>query len=120
MRASTRLGLGLTLAAFVLSRIIEMALALREGNEAPLLAFPLAVLFPSAIALGLLCMGPTTTSGGILMRLGTIIQLLLIVAVPRFALHLALGLPVVFLCVEMFETRLPARLREPLRRIFVQ
>jgi hypothetical protein len=50
---------------------------------------------------------------GVLVRIGTACQLILILAVPPFPLHLLLGLPVVFLLVDLFETRLPRRLREP-------
>lgn len=50
-----------------------------------------------------------------MMQLGTLIQLVLIVSLPTLALYLALGLPVVFLAVELFETRFPASLRDPIR-----
>ena len=57
---------------------------------------------------------------GILMRAGTMIQLCLIVLLPSAALYLALGLPVVFLVVELFETRVPHVIREPIVRIAVR
>ena len=50
------------------------------------------------------------------MQLGAMIQLALIIAIPPAALYLALGFPVVFLVVELFETRLPAGLRDPIKR----
>ena len=56
---------------------------------------------------------------GALMRLGTIVQLILIVLFPAINLYLALGLPVVFLVVELFETRLPVALRRPLTNMFI-
>lgn len=54
------------------------------------------------------------------MRLGTAWQFILIVAVPPYALHLLLGLPLIFLLVELFETRLPRRVREPVTAWFVE
>ena len=45
------------------------------------------------------------------MQIGTMIQLLLIIALPGFALYLALGIPVVFLVIELFETRAPTIFR---------
>ena len=45
------------------------------------------------------------------MQVGTMIQLLLIIALPGFALYLALGFPVVFLVIELFETRSPVTFR---------
>jgi len=64
----------------------------------------------------LLAMPATRSREGALMRLGTIIQLALIILLPPVALYLALGLPVVFLVVELFETRLPQPLRDPIVR----
>lgn len=53
------------------------------------------------------------------MQLGTMIQLLLIIALPQFALYLALGFPVVFSLVEFFETRFPAKLRFWVKRLVI-
>jgi len=53
------------------------------------------------------------------MRVGAMIQLWLVIVLPVVALYLTLGFPVVFLVVELFETRLPPRLREPLARLVV-
>jgi hypothetical protein len=54
------------------------------------------------------------------MRLGTIFQLVLVIAVPRFSLQLLLGLPVVFLLVELFETRLAPGLRDAIATLLVE
>lgn len=87
-----------------------------DGDEASFLAFPLAVILP-ALALGFLVARRGMASAeGALMQLGTMIQLVLIIALPDLALHLALGFPVVFLAVELFETRLPHGIRDPIRR----
>ena len=91
-----------------------------DGDASRFLAFPLTVILPS-LAFGFLATRPSMASSeGALMQLGAMIQLLLIVALPGFALHLALGFPVVFLVVEMFETRFPAQVRVPLKRVFLR
>ena len=53
------------------------------------------------------------------MRLGTVMQLMAIIALPEFALLLALGLPVVFLVVELYSTRVPISARSRISRAFV-
>ncbi len=102
-----------------LGRAIEVAVQLAHGAEDALLSYPLTVIFPAVLIAILLKFSPAESREGLLMRIGTIIQLLLILALPRFALHLALGLPVVFLVVELFETRLPAELRNKLAGLVV-
>lgn len=116
LRRSIKLALALVVSSGVLARLVTMVSALAEGDPDQLLAFPLTVIFP-AILTGLLLALPATRSReGALMRLGTIIQLALIILLPPLALYLALGLPVVFLVVELFETRLPQPLRDPIVR----
>lgn len=117
IRPGARLVLFVALAAGVSARCAAMVFALLDGEEALLLAFPLAVIFPAILAATLLLLPPAASREGLLMRVGAIIQLVLIVMLPGLALYLALGFPVVFLVVELFETRLPSRLREPLRRL---
>lgn len=104
------------LGCLVVLRVAEAIRALLYGDETALLILPLGVLLPGLLIGALLMMPPTRTREGLLMRLGTAIQLLLIIAIPPLALHLALGLPVVFLVVEVFETRLPATIRDPVVR----
>ncbi|WP_308915990.1 hypothetical protein [Jannaschia sp. LMIT008] len=91
--------------------------SLRQGDETALLTLPLGAVLPGLLIVALLAMPPAHTVEGVLMRLGTAIHLLLILALPPLALHLALGLPVVFLVVELFQTRVPARIRGPLTRV---
>lgn len=98
-------------------RFGQALLALQHGDETALLTLPLGVVLPGLLIAALLSMPPAETVEGALMRLGTVIHLLLILALPPLALHLALGLPIVFLVVELFQTRVPARLREPLTRM---
>lgn len=106
--------------ALAVWRGLDVAQSLANGDEHELLAYPLTVIFPAVLIAILLVMPPTESREGLLMRVGTIVQLLLIVALPAFALYLALGLPVVFLVVELFETRLPHALRDRLARLVVQ
>ena len=89
--------------------------AIQAGQPEPLLNLPLAVLVPAMVFTYLITRRGFASQEGALMQLGCLIQLFLIVALPPAALHLALGFPVVFLAVELFETRLPAHLRDPLR-----
>jgi hypothetical protein len=96
-----------------------MLAMLRAGSEARLLAFPLAVVVPFALIVGLAQLPPTDSREGALMRLGTMIQLVAIIALPNLALYLALGLPVVFLVVELYETRVPPLLRDRVFRFLV-
>ena len=48
------------------------------------------------------------------------VAMILVIVVPPLALHFVLGLPIVFLLVELFETRTPARLREFVAARWVQ
>lgn len=107
---------GAALAIAVLARSVALVRALSVADEGPLLAYPLSVIFPALLVIALMRMPPAVSREGILMRLGTMIQCVLIVALPPLALHLALGLPVVFLVVELFETRCPPALRDALAR----
>lgn len=116
LRRRIKLVLALVIGAGVAARFATMMSALAGGDPDHLLAFPLAVIFPAILAALLLAMPATRSREGALMRLGTIIQLALIILLPPVALYLALGLPVVFLLVELFETRLPQPLRDPVVR----
>jgi hypothetical protein len=119
IRARTRLALSLGAAALFLARAMSALASLRAGNEAPFLAFPLAVILPTVLIIALSQLPPAKSYEGILMRLGTMMQLLAIVALPHLALYLALGLPVVFLVVELYVTRIPASLQSKISRVFV-
>jgi len=78
-----------------------------EGDQTAFLTFPLSVILPVMVFSFLATRRSMASQEGALMQLGAMMQILLIVALPDFALYLALGLPVVFLLVEIFETRLP-------------
>jgi len=98
-------------------RAFEAAADLSRGNETPLLAFPFTVIFPVILISLLLLTRPTKTREGLLMRFGTVVQLLLIICLPDFALYLALGFPFVFLSVELFENHVPKSLSKPLSKL---
>lgn len=119
MRVAARVAAAATTLALMIWRGIGVVSALRGHDEHPLLAFPLAVIFPAVLIAILLAMGPTETREGLLMRAGTVLHLLLIMALPAFALYLALGLPVVFLVAEIIETRFPTGLRDRITRLVV-
>lgn len=116
LRASMKFFLFSAIGIACAFRIQTLLVALSKGNETPLLVFPLGVIFPATLFIALLLMGPTGTREGIFMRLGTLVHLILIVAFPSFALHLALGFPFVFLTVELFENKLPDPIKEPFSR----
>lgn len=115
-------GISVTACTAVLGLVrgVEVAGKLGQGDPDPLLAYPLGVVFPALLVLLLLRLPAAKSREGILMRVGTVLHLLLIMALPSAALYLALGFPVVFLVVELFETRMPPRWRDPLVRIAVR
>ncbi len=100
-------------------RIVAMIRALRFGDPSPLLSLPFTAILPAVLLVLLGFMPAARTQEGLLMRVGAMIQLILIVALPAVALYLSLGFPVVFLMVELFETRVPRRVREPLARFVI-
>jgi len=120
IREIARLGLAFAALVVFLWRGVNAAISLNAGDETALLAFPLTVIFPLVLTVILLLMKPTKTREGLLMRVGTLIHLLLIVSLPKFSLILALGLPFVFLTVEIYETWLPKRLTMPLSRLVIR
>lgn len=119
LRKIVRLVATALLSLVLLWRIIAMIVALRSDDPSPLLAFPFSAVLPALLLIGLTIMPPTTTREGLLMRVGAMIQLWLIILLPSLALHLALGFPVVFLVVEIFETRVSRRIRDPLVRLVI-
>lgn len=120
IRSSIKALVLLALAALVAMRAVDLYAQLRLDNSDPLLAFPLTVILPSLLIVLLAAMPAAHSREGILMRIGTMIQLCLIIALPPFALFLTLGLPVVFLVVEIFETRAPRSIHGPLVRLMVR
>ncbi|MET0970121.1 MAG: hypothetical protein ABWY18_13030 [Tardiphaga sp.] len=103
------LGIGAAVAAAM--RLCLDVAAAEAGDLGPFEGFSFAVVLP-VLLLGLtLSIRGDRSREGVLMRIGTACQLILIIAVPSLGLLLLLGLPVVFLLVELFETRVPARLR---------
>lgn len=119
IRGITKIVLAIVVITVFLWRIITMVSSVYAGDEAELLTFPFTVIFPAILIVFLLSMKPTKTREGLLMRFGTLIHLLLIISLPGFALYLALGFPFVFLSVELFETRLPKRVANPLSKLVI-
>lgn len=82
-----------------------------SGDPSEVLAFTLTVILPGLVFAFLALRRDMSSQEGALMQLGAMIQILLILALPRFGLHLALGFPIVFLIVELFETRMPVKIK---------
>lgn len=89
---------------------------LMAEDVAAFLALPLTVILPAMAFVYIGKLRSMVSSEGALMQLGVLIQLLLILALPSFALYLALGFPVVFLVVELFETKAPADIKAHIKR----
>lgn len=87
-----------------------------QGEVTAFLAFPLTVILPAAAFIFIARQRDMASQEGALMQLGVMIQLLLILALPGVALYLALGFPVVFLVVELFETRFPVAIRDAIKK----
>lgn len=119
IRAAARRAAWGLLAVALVWRAAVMIRSLQAGDASRLLAFPFGAVLPAMLVVILSLLPPTRTREGLLMRVGAMIQLWLVIILPVMALYLTLGFPIVFLVVEMFETRLPRRLREPLARLVV-
>ncbi|OYU74620.1 MAG: hypothetical protein CFE32_17170 [Alphaproteobacteria bacterium PA3] len=74
------------------------------------------VILPALLAASVLGAKSSPTAEGALLRVGTALHMLLIICIPAFALHLALGLPCVFLVVELVYCYSPQRLVPLLQR----
>jgi hypothetical protein len=106
-------------AAATAARTVSAFAAAQSGDLGPFEGFSFTVIFPLVLLALIFSMGPSRSREGVLMKLGTACQLILMIAAPPFALHLLLGLPVVFLLVEWFETRSPARFRARISGLLV-
>ena len=93
---------------------------LHRSDETALLEFPFSVVLPFVLIVALCVQKPTNSREGVLMRVGAIVHLLLIIALPWFALYLALGFPFVALVVELFETQAPPAWRDRLGRVLIR
>ena len=80
----------------IATRAFFVVLDLVGGLVTAFLAFPLTVILPTLAFVYVGRLNNTVSEEGALMQLGVLIQLLLILALPSFALYLALGFPVVF------------------------
>jgi hypothetical protein len=111
MTPLSRYVLGIGAVAAASTRIYRAVAAAWAGDLGLFEAFSFSVVFPLLLLTLILSAKAGRSHEGVLMRVGTACQLILIVAVPSLGLVLVLGLPVAFLLVELFETRAPARLR---------
>ena len=111
LKRSLLLALASALVCLVVLRGYEAVRDLLAEDQTQFLAFPLSLIFPGAAFLYLASQRGMSSQEGVLMQLGAMVQILLIIAFPGWALHLALGFPVAFLVVELFETRMPSSIK---------
>lgn len=97
-------------------RAVHAVNDLLRGDVTAFLAFPLTVILPALAFVYIGLLKDMISQEGVLMQIGVMIQLILILALPAFALYLALGFPVVFLVVELFETKAPSGLRQGIKK----
>lgn len=97
-------------------RAFDAVSDLLKGDVTAFLAFPLTVILPALAFAYIGLLKDMVSQEGVLMQIGVMIQLILILALPAFALYLALGFPVVFLVVELFETKAPPGLRQRIKK----
>jgi len=119
MTRLARCALAIAAVAAFAVRLAATFAAAAKGDVEPATGFGFTVIFPLVLFTLIFWLGPNRSREGVLMRIGTACQLILIVAAPPIALLLLLGLPVVYLLVELFETRSPAFLRKPITRLLV-
>lgn len=120
LRKEILIALFLTVGAVCLARLFFAISLWMEGHNEMLEAYSFCVIFPSVIIFALCFLGNTKTKEGLLMRFGTMLQLLLIISIPVFSLYLALGLPVVFLVVELFVQKTPRVIYVPIERMIIR
>ncbi|MEP5758478.1 MAG: hypothetical protein ABJ327_04020 [Litoreibacter sp.] len=111
IKLSVVLGMVVAAACLLFGRAYFAISKLVNGDPTTFLAFPLTAILPGLALLFLAARRQMKSQEGAMMQLGAMIQILLILALPNFALHLALGFPVVFLFVELFETRMPSSIK---------
>lgn len=92
----------------------------QSGSKTAIESYSLCVALPAILIAILSCMKGTKTKEGLFMRVGLMTHLLLIILLPDFALHLALGFPVVFLIVELLTTKLPAKLYHSIEKTIIK
>ena len=108
LKHSILLGLVIAVVCLIVLRGYTAIADLLAGDQTRFLAFPLTVILPGSAFVYLSSRRDMASQEGVLMQLGAMIQILLIVALPDVALHLALGFPVVFLVAVLFESQMPA------------
>jgi len=108
------------LGCVVFYRFIEASIEFANGNQALMVSYAFTVILPASFALFLFFYTPPTKSiEGVYMKIGTVVQMMLIISFKEYSLHLFLGLPVVFLFIEIFVTKFPKRLQLYAERLFI-
>lgn len=120
LRKEILIALFLTVGVACLARLFFAMSSWMDGHSGMLEAYSFCVIFPSVVICSLCFLGNTKTKEGLLMRFGTILQLLLIISIPALSLYLALGLPVVFLIVELFVQKTPRVIYVPIERLIIK
>lgn len=115
MKNSVVFGMVLVAICLLVLRGYSAVADLIQQDQTRFLALPLTVILPSLAFVFLALRRDMASQEGVLMQLGAMIQILLIIAVPDLALHLALGFPVVFLVVELFETKMPSSIKDNIK-----
>ena len=108
------------MAAATVWRVLGATNSIGQGDLEPLGRIGLQALVPTVLGALIMVMPPGRSAEGVLMRVAACVQLLVIVLLPRFALPVALGFPIVFLVVEVFETQAPRTLRTFVERCLVR
>ncbi len=82
-----------------------------DGDVNAILSLPLTVILPAFAFFYVGQLKDMISDEGALMQLGIMIQFILILSLPSFALYIVLGFPVVFFVVEIFETKISKTIR---------
>ncbi|MGH1404862.1 MAG: hypothetical protein ACRBDL_11535 [Alphaproteobacteria bacterium] len=120
LRKEILIALFVALSGVCLVRLFFAISSWMDGGNELLEAYSLCVIFPAVLIFALSFLGKTKTKEGLFMRFGTMLQLFLIISIPVFSLYLALGLPVVFLVVELFVQKAPRVIYLPIERMIIR
>lgn len=101
------------------ARFVSAIKSFNSGQFAEIQSYAFCVILPAVLLILLLWLDEARTKEGLLMRVGSIIQLFLIISLPPVSLYLALGFPVVFLVVEIFSTRVPKIITAPIEKVII-
>lgn len=120
LRKEILIALFVALSSVCLVRLFFAISSWMDGRNELLEAYSFCVIFPAVLIFALSFLGKTKTKEGLFMRFGTMLQLFLVISIPVFSLYLALGLPVVFLVVELFVQKTPRVIYLPIERMIIR